>query len=168
MRWEWKLFFSNEKFRGRNPNLKKLKNKKRPHFIFLRLEAEFFLALKPSLQCHQTFVKVGFPDRITGLWAFEGQMPYQKYQGPPIVVRCETILNESIWNNSEQLRIFRSLLHKELCNWEITFFESMVHNISSKKSLVEKEAIAWATQFEDPQLLDDRTCILSTVYKFEQ
>ena len=24
---------------------------------------------------------------MTGLWAFEGQMPYQKYQGPPIVVR---------------------------------------------------------------------------------
>ena len=53
----------------------------------MRLEAEFFLALKPSLQCHQTFVKVGFPDKVTGLRAFEGQMPYQKYQGPPIVVR---------------------------------------------------------------------------------
>ena len=43
------------------------KNKKRPHFIFLRLEAEFFLALKPSLQCHQTFVKVGFYYKVTGL-----------------------------------------------------------------------------------------------------
>ena len=53
----------------------------------MRLEAEFFLALKPSLQCHQTFVKVGFPDKVTGLWAFERQMPFQKYQGPPIVVR---------------------------------------------------------------------------------
>ena len=25
---------------------------------------------------------------MTGLRAFEGQMPFQKYQGPPIVVRC--------------------------------------------------------------------------------
>ena len=24
---------------------------------------------------------------MTGLWAFEGHLPYQKYQGPPIVVR---------------------------------------------------------------------------------
>ena len=24
---------------------------------------------------------------MTGLWAFETQMPFQKYQGPPIVVR---------------------------------------------------------------------------------
>ena len=24
---------------------------------------------------------------MTGLWAIEVQMPYQKYQGPPIVVR---------------------------------------------------------------------------------
>jgi len=46
------FFFSNEKFQGRNPNFKKLENKKRPHFIFLRLEAEFFLALKPSPRCH--------------------------------------------------------------------------------------------------------------------
>ena len=36
------FFFSNEKYRGQNPNLEKFKNKKRPHFIFLRLEAEFF------------------------------------------------------------------------------------------------------------------------------
>ena len=36
------------------------------------------------------FVKVGFPDKMTGLWAFEGQMPYQKYQGPPIVVRLQS------------------------------------------------------------------------------
>ena len=26
---------------------------------------------------------------MTGLWAFETQMPFQKYQGPPIVVRCQ-------------------------------------------------------------------------------
>ena len=42
---------------------------------------------------HQTFVKVGFTDKVTGLWGFEGQMPYQKYQGPPIVVRLS--LNNS-------------------------------------------------------------------------
>jgi hypothetical protein len=27
---------------------------------------------------------------MTGLWAFETQLPYQKYQGPSIVVRCMT------------------------------------------------------------------------------
>ena len=30
---------------------------------------------------------------MTGLWAFEVQVPYQKYQGPPIVVRWRS-LNE--------------------------------------------------------------------------
>ena len=35
-----------------------------------------------------SLIKVGFPDKMTGLWAFEVQMPYQKYQGPPTVVRC--------------------------------------------------------------------------------
>ena len=28
---------------------------------------------------------------MTGLWAFEGQMPYQNYQGPPIVVRYQMV-----------------------------------------------------------------------------
>ena len=37
-------------------------------FSFLRLEAGgIFIALKPSLQCHQTFVKVGFHDKVTGV-----------------------------------------------------------------------------------------------------
>ena len=47
-----KTFFSNQKFRGRNPNLKKFKNKKLSHFIFLRLQADFFFALKPSPRGH--------------------------------------------------------------------------------------------------------------------
>ena len=34
-----------------------------------------------------TFVKVGFYDKETGFLAFEVQMPYQKYQQPPILVR---------------------------------------------------------------------------------
>ena len=55
--------------------------------FFLRLEAELFLALKPSPICQLTFVKVWFPDKVTGLWAFETQMPFQKYQGSAIVVR---------------------------------------------------------------------------------
>ena len=29
------------------------------------------------------------PDKVTALWAFETQMPFQKYQGPPIVVKDE-------------------------------------------------------------------------------
>ena len=33
------------------------------------------------------FSKSSFPDKVTGLWAFEVWMPYQKYQGPAIVVR---------------------------------------------------------------------------------
>ena len=32
-------------------------------------------------------MKVGFYDKVTGLWAFEEQIPFQKYQGPLIVVR---------------------------------------------------------------------------------
>ena len=32
-------------------------------------------------------VKVGFHDKVPGLWAFEAQMPFQKYQRPPIVFR---------------------------------------------------------------------------------
>ena len=35
------------------------------------------------------FVKVGFHDKVTGLCAFEEQIPYQKYQGPTIVVRLQ-------------------------------------------------------------------------------
>ena len=62
-----------------------IKNKKRPHF-FLTSKADV-LALKPSLQCHWTFVKVGFHDKVTGLWAFEVQVPHQNYQQPPIVVK---------------------------------------------------------------------------------
>ena len=35
--------------------------------FFLKLEADFFLAIKPSLQCHQTFVKLGFSYKVTGM-----------------------------------------------------------------------------------------------------
>ena len=56
-------------------NLKK--NEKWPHF-FLRLEADFLGALKPSPRYHETSVKVRFLDKVTGLWAFEGQMSDQK------------------------------------------------------------------------------------------
>jgi hypothetical protein len=45
LRLEWKLFFSNEKFRGRNPNLKKI-NKKMPSFFF---EVGAWIFLSP---CH--------------------------------------------------------------------------------------------------------------------
>ena len=63
--------------------------------FFMRLEADFFLALKPSLFCHQTFVKVGFHDKGTGFGAFEEQMPYQKYQQPPILVKYINHLNSA-------------------------------------------------------------------------
>ena len=43
-------------------------------------------------------VKVGFPDKVTGLWAFERQMPFQKYQGSAIVVRYELLL---AWNKKK-------------------------------------------------------------------
>ena len=42
---------------------------------------------------------------MTGLWAFETQMPFQKYQGPPIVVRW----NKNS-NNYEQLREFHKIV----------------------------------------------------------
>ena len=45
------------------------------------------MALKPSPRCHETFVTVEFHDKVPGFLAFEVQMPYQKYQQPPIVVR---------------------------------------------------------------------------------
>ena len=41
---------------------------------------------KSSQKCHLTFVKVRILDKVIGLWAFEVQTLYQKYQGPPIVV----------------------------------------------------------------------------------
>ena len=73
-------------FEAKIPQKMTLKIKKQTLFFWgWRL---IFLALKPSPQCHQTFVKVGFPGKVTGLWAFEGQMSYQKYQGSPIVVGC--------------------------------------------------------------------------------
>ena len=54
----------------------------------MSLEAGFFLVLKPSLFCYQTFVKVGFQDKATGFWAFEEHMLYyQKYQRSPTLVR---------------------------------------------------------------------------------
>ena len=65
------------------------------------------MALKPSLQCHKTFVEVGFPDKVTGLRAFETHLPYQKYQGPPIVVRCSTwdVCIQSLSFQNEFVRI---------------------------------------------------------------
>ena len=42
-------------------------------------------------------MKVGFLDKVTGLWAFEEQIPYQKYQGPPIVVRLTWDGHHRIW-----------------------------------------------------------------------
>ena len=64
------------------------------------------MALKPSLQYHQTFVKVGFPDKVTGLWAFEGQIPYQKFQGPPIKVSKSRKQNTKISNTPKNQRNF--------------------------------------------------------------
>ena len=43
MRWEWKLFFSNEKFRGRNPNLRSFFLKKTA-FFFWGWRLNFFLS----------------------------------------------------------------------------------------------------------------------------
>ena len=42
----------------------------------------------PKGSCiYQTFVKVEFYGKVTGFWALEAHVPFQKYQGPPIVVR---------------------------------------------------------------------------------
>ena len=49
------------------------------------------MALKPCLFCHQIFVKLKFHDKVTGFWAFEGHLPYQKYHRPPIAVRYPLI-----------------------------------------------------------------------------
>ena len=73
-----------------NPNLKKIKIKKWPHIFFSEDGAWFFdliFGCETFPQMSLNFCKVGFPDKLTGLWAFEEHLSYQKYQGPPIVVR---------------------------------------------------------------------------------
>ena len=52
----------------------------------LKYDLIFFWGLL-SLFWHETFVKLGFYDKVTGLWAFEVQMPCQKYTSRPILVR---------------------------------------------------------------------------------
>ena len=37
-------------------------------------------------------MKLWFHDKVTGLWVFEVQVSYQKYQRPPIVVRLDQIV----------------------------------------------------------------------------
>ena len=79
-----KTFRLNSQFsRPRFPKKLKFKTKIWPHF-FSEVGGGLFWALKPSLQCHQTFVKVGFHDKV-----HEGHLPYQKYQLPPILVRFD-------------------------------------------------------------------------------
>ena len=47
--------------------------------------------------------------KMTGLWAFEVQMPYQKYQGPPIVVR--------LYNFSFAFFLFTAKLFRKSSNY---------------------------------------------------
>ena len=50
---------------------------------------------------------------MTGLWAFEVRMPFQKYQGSAIVVRCHVIF-KLCYNQIYQLKT----THKR--NWKLT------------------------------------------------
>ena len=43
------------------------KNRKMKNGLFFRLEADIFWALKPSPRGDESFVKVGFHDKVTGL-----------------------------------------------------------------------------------------------------
>ena len=58
---------------------------------------------------------------MTGLWAFEVQMPYQKYQEPPIVVRyhCHQKLSgiDSNW-----FRALTSILTKYQCTYQVSVY----------------------------------------------
>ena len=54
-------------------------------YFFLKLVTDFF-GFKTFPPMSLNFCKVGFPDKVTGLWAFEEHLSYQKYQGPPRVV----------------------------------------------------------------------------------
>ena len=54
-------------FQGQDPKKIHIKNLKNGLIFFSEVEGGFFLALKPSPICNQTFVKVGFPDKLTGL-----------------------------------------------------------------------------------------------------
>jgi hypothetical protein len=66
------------------------KTKKTASF-FLRLEADFFFGFKTFPDMLLNFCKSRIYDKVTGLRAFEGQLPYQKYRRPPIVVRLPEI-----------------------------------------------------------------------------
>ena len=58
---------------------------------------------------------------MTGLWAFEVQMPYQKYQEPSIVVRyhCHQKLSgiDSNW-----FRALTSILTKYQCTYQVSVY----------------------------------------------
>ena len=91
-------FFKYQKFRVRvnHCHQTQSKTKKWPHF-FLRLEADFVGLWNLPRDVLKLFVKVWFHDKVTGLWAFEVPLPYQKYQRPPIVVRCLCMCTQVRW-----------------------------------------------------------------------
>ena len=71
------------------------------------------------------FVKVGFLDKVTGLWAFEGHLPFQKYQGPPIVVRSEHFYWD--WRGYEIQKI-----QMQLCKKLFTIVLNLAKNLLAK------------------------------------
>ena len=54
------------------------------HQFNFAIKANILLFLLSQIATKGTYL---LSDKVTGLRAFEGHLPYQKYQGPPIVVR---------------------------------------------------------------------------------
>ena len=80
------------------------KRKEKIQFFFWCWRLIFFYCFKtfPFWSLH--FCKSRIYDRATGLWAFEVQMPFQKYPSPPILVNIWTIiLINEMQNKQEQV-----------------------------------------------------------------
>ena len=65
---------------------------------------------------------------MTGLWAFEVQVPYQKYQGPPIVVRLKYSKNC-------------------LDNYLTSFFKNVQCTLNSRNVLIHLLTISFQSEF---------------------
>ena len=68
---------------------------------------------------------------MTGLWAFETQLPYQKYQGPPIVVRCTFGLVQSYDQNKIEYQRSKTV-------YLDTIFASFIHVVQMLPKIVKE------------------------------
>ena len=83
--------------------------------------------------------KLGFPDKMTSLWAFELQLSYQKYQGPPIVVGYVCLELQQQLNTVSLRKNFGTV-------WHIEFQFTFLRLAWKLFFLTEK---FWKSQFEE-------------------